>query len=385
MAKKKVDLGSNELIIVGTAHISKKSRDEVRETIEDFGPDIIGVELDKGRYENIVDKDAWKNKDIYKVIKEGKSHMFLASVMLSNFQKRLGEELGTTPGAEMIEAINLAGEEKEIALLDRDINITFNRAWKNMSLKEKLKILYSIMFSFLEDGEKVDEEMIEKIKEEDMLTSMLEELAEEIPNVKGTLIDERDAYIAGRIKETLNGKEGKRMVAVVGAGHMSGIVSNLERHVDIRELESVPKKRSYLKYAMWGIPLLFISLLVWGFYAHGSEVTLTMLKRWFLINGTLSAIGALFALCHPISALVAFVVAPFTSLNPTVAAGWFAGLSEAYVRRPKVKDFEDLSNIRSTFDLWRNKITRTLLVVAFANLGSTIGTLVAFPYLASLI
>jgi len=385
MSVKTSKVGSNEVIIVGTAHISKKSQDEVRETILEKKPDIIGVELDKGRYDNIIDKDAWKNKDIYKIIREGKSHMFLASVLLSNFQKRLGEELGTTPGAEMLEAIELAGESSELALLDRDINITFKRAWKNMSWKEKLKILYSILFSFLEEGEEINEEMIEKIKEEDMLTSMLEELSEEIPNVKGTLIDERDAYIAGKIKETLRGKEDKRMVAVVGAGHMKGIVSNLDKDVKIDDLESITKGRSYLKVIMWAVPLVFISLLVWGFYAHGSEVTVTMLKRWFLINGTLSAIGALLALGHPISAIVSFIVAPFTSLNPTIAAGWFAGLSEAYLRRPKVKDFEDLSDIKSTWDLWRNKITRTLLVVAFANLGSTIGTLIALPYLASLI
>ncbi|HPR41505.1 MAG TPA: TraB/GumN family protein [Candidatus Methanofastidiosa archaeon] len=385
MTVKTSRVGSNEVLIVGTAHISKKSREEVKDTILENRPDIIGVELDEGRYSNIMDKDSWKNKDIYKIIREGKSHMFLANVMLSNYQKRLGEELGTTPGAEMMEAIELAGESSELALLDRDINITFKRAWKNMSLREKLKILYSIMFSFLEEGEEINEEMIEKIKEEDMLNSMLEELSGEIPNIKSTLIDERDAYIAGKIKEVLKGKDNKKMVAVVGAGHMNGIVSGLERDIDTRSLETIPPGRSYLKIVMWAVPLLFVSLLVWGFFAHGSDVTLTMLKRWFLINGTLSAIGAICALGHPISAVVSFLVAPFTSLNPTVAAGWFAGLSEAYLRKPKVKDFEELSSISSIWDLWRNKITRTLLVVAFANLGSTIGTVIAFPYLASLI
>jgi len=385
MTVRKVKTGSNEIILVGTAHVSKKSQEEVRKTIEETEPDIIGVELDKARYQNITDKETWKNMDIYKIIREGKSHMFLASVLLSNFQKRMGEELGTTPGAEMVEAINLAGDDTEIALLDRDINITFNRAWKNMSLKEKLKILYSILFSFLEDGEEINDELIEKIKEEDMLTSMLEELSREIPNIKSTLIDERDAYIATKIKHVLEGKEDKKIVAVVGAGHMNGIIENLDRDVQIGRLEEIPKKRSYLKMIMWGVPILFLALLTWGFYTQGSDVTFTMIKRWFLINGVLSALGALCALSHPVSALVAFLAAPFTSLNPTLAAGWFAGLSEAYLRKPKVRDFECLSDIKSTTDLWKNKITRTLLVVAFANLGSTIGTLVAFPYLASLI
>ncbi len=258
MTVKTSRVGSNEVLIVGTAHISKKSREEVKDTILENRPDIIGVELDEGRYSNIMDKDSWKNKDIYKIIREGKSHMFLANVMLSNYQKRLGEELGTTPGAEMMEAIELAGESSELALLDRDINITFKRAWKNMSLREKLKILYSIMFSFLEEGEEINEEMIEKIKEEDMLNSMLEELSGEIPNIKSTLIDERDAYIAGKIKEVLKGKDNKKMVAVVGAGHMNGIVSGLERDIDTRSLETIPPGRSYLKIVMWAVPLLRI-------------------------------------------------------------------------------------------------------------------------------
>jgi len=384
MVLKRVTVGANELILVGTAHVSKKSKEEVKATLEQERPDIVGVELDKGRFDTVTNDKAWKEMDIYKIIRQGKSHMFIANILLSNFQRKLGDELGTRPGAEMIQAINDAGDAT-IELLDRDINITFKRAWMKMSLREKLKILYSILFSFLEENDGIDAEMIEKIQEEDMLSSMLKELSKEIPNIKGVLIDERDVYIAGKIKNALEGSEKKKMVAVVGAGHMQGIIANLDKQPDLQMLEAIPQKTNWMKVAAWIVPAIFIALIGWGFYSKGGEMTLQMLKTWFLINGTLSTIGVLCALGHPISAATAFLVAPFTSLNPTIAAGWFAGLSEAYVRKPKVKDFEALRMIDSTWDLWRNTITRTLLVVAFANIGSTIGTVVALPYLASLI
>ncbi|MHC1597985.1 MAG: TraB/GumN family protein [Candidatus Methanofastidiosia archaeon] len=384
MVLKRVTVGANELILVGTAHVSKKSKEEVKATLEQERPDIVGVELDKGRFDTVTNDKAWKEMDIYKIIRQGKSHMFIANILLSNFQRKLGDELGTRPGAEMIQAINDAGDAT-IELLDRDINITFKRAWMKMSLREKLKILYSILFSFLEENDGIDAEMIEKIQEEDMLSSMLKELSREIPNIKGVLIDERDVYIAGKIKNALEGSEKKKMVAVVGAGHMQGIIANLDKQPDLQMLEAIPQKTNWMKVAAWIVPAIFIALIGWGFYSKGGEMTLQMLKTWFLINGTLSTIGVLCALGHPISAATAFLVAPFTSLNPTIAAGWFAGLSEAYVRKPKVKDFEALRMIDSTWDLWRNTITRTLLVVAFANIGSTIGTVVALPYLASLI
>ncbi|MHC1605479.1 MAG: TraB/GumN family protein [Candidatus Methanofastidiosia archaeon] len=383
MVIKRLAIGENDLIIIGTAHVSKESRKEVKKTIEEEKPDIVGVELDKGRFETITQGEKWKEKDVYKIIHEGKSHMFLASLLLSNFQKKLGEELGSAPGAEMLEAIEAAGDS-QIILLDRDINTTFKRAWAKMSLKEKFKILYSAFFSFLED-EDIDEEMIKKLKQEDILTTMLEELSREMSTIKEVLIDERDAYIAKRIGNTLKKEKNKKMVAVVGAGHVGGIVSNLNKNIDLTKLDEIPKKISILKMVAWLVPVVFLSLIAWGFYSSGAQLTLEMIKKWFLINGTLSLAGVLLAFGHPISAAVAFLAAPFTSLNPTIAAGWFAGASEAYLRKPKVKDFENLNEIDSVWGLWKNKITRILLVVAFANVGSTVGTFIALPYLASLI
>jgi pheromone shutdown-related protein TraB len=384
MVQRRLAVGENEVIIIGTAHVSEKSRDEVRDTITEIGPDIVGVELDEARYETLSNEKDWKETDVYRIIRDGKSHLFIASLLLSNYQKRLGEEMGTTPGAEMVAAIEAAGEAK-IALIDRNISTTFNRAWKKMTLREKLKILYSMLFSFLDEDEQLTAEDLEKLKEDDMLTSMLLELAEEIPNVKEVFIDERDLYLAARIREELSEGEGKTMVAVVGAGHMNGIADALGRPIDKTELDTVPTGRNWIKAIGWCVPLVFVALVSWGFYANGTDVTVSMLRNWFLINGTLSTIGVLLAWGHPISAAVAFLAAPFTSLNPTIAAGWFAGLTEAYVRKPKVKDFEALHSIKGVTDLWKNKITRTLLVVAFANIGSTIGTVIALPYLVSML
>ncbi|RZN45183.1 TraB/GumN family protein [archaeon] len=384
MGVKRVEVDGNEVVLVGTAHVSKRSRELVRETLEEESPDIVGVELDKGRRETLINEPQWQETNVYDIIRSGRAPMFLASLLLTNFQKRMGEELGTKPGAEMLEAIEYAGDAP-VELLDRDINTTFKRAWQRMSLREKLKILYSVLFSFLEEGEAIDEGALEKLQEEDALNAMLEELAQEIPSVKEVLIDERDAYIAAKIQGALSGKTGATMVAVVGAGHINGIVSHLPAPVDAAPLERVERSRSWFKIVAWGVPVLLAALLVIGFYTNGADVTVKMLKAWFLINGTLSTVGVICALGHPLSALVAFLAAPFTSLNPTLAAGWFAGLTEAHVRKPKVRDFESLGTIAGVTDLWRNKITRTLLVVAFANIGSTIGTAVALPWIISLL
>ena len=384
MVQRRLEVSGNDVVLIGTAHVSPESAREVRDTILERSPDIVGIELDEARYETITNERQWQETDIYRVIREGRTHLFLASILLSNFQRRLGDEFGSRPGAEMLAAVDTAGEAR-IALLDRSINTTFKRAWNIMSLREKLKILSSVLFSFLGEDEEITAQDLEKLKEDDMLTAMLDELATEIPNVKGVFIDERDRYLAARIQEELSGQEGRCMVAVVGAGHLNGIVQALGDTIDKAALDTVPAGRPWMRIVGWGVPLAFLALVAWGFASNGAEVTISMLTMWFLINGTLSTIGVLCAWGHPVSAAVAFLVAPFTSLNPTIAAGWFAGLAEAYVRKPKVKDFEALKDIDGMRSMWKNKITRTLLVVAFANIGSTVGTVIALPYIASLL
>ncbi|MFH1788940.1 MAG: TraB family protein, partial [Candidatus Altiarchaeota archaeon] len=237
-------------------------------------------------------------------------------------------------------------------------------------------------------GEDIDEKLVEELKGEDMISKLLGELAEEAPSIKEVLVDERNRYIAYRILSL----DARKIVAVIGAGHLKGIEEILRKggtekkmNAELEELESVTEKKSRIKYVGYIIPVIFLALIGWGFASHGTDVTLQMLWRWFLINGSLSALGAALAGGHIVSIAVAFAAAPITSLNPTIAAGWFAGFAELKKRKPRVSDFKELFMLKSVWDWRRNRVTRILLVVALANLGSSLGTFIALPYLASLI
>lgn len=376
--QEKITVDGKEIILVGTVHVSPESVQEVRETIEREKPDTVGVELCERRYEILTEKKQWEEQEIFKIIREGKTYLFLANLLLSNFQKRIGEEFGSEPGAEMLEAVKIAEEYNiPISLLDRDISVTLRRAWKSMGVREKLKLLYALVAGFFVETE----EVIEELKDLDVITELMEELAEEIPGAKKALIDERDQYIASKILES----EGKT-VAVVGAGHVEGLKNMLQQPYVSREgLDEIPHGRSWFKYISYAVPVVFAAIVVYAFVSAGVEMTLHILWLWFIINGSLSALGALLAMGHPLSILAAFLAAPFTSLNPALAAGWFAGLMEAYVRKPKVADFEGLRDITGFRDFYRNQVTRILLVIAFSNIGSTIGTLWALPYLLKIL
>lgn len=376
--QEKINVGGKEIILVGTVHVSPESVQEVRETIEREKPDTVGVELCERRYEILTKKKQWEEQEIFKIIREGKTYLFLANLLLSNFQKRIGEEFGSEPGAEMLEAVKIAnGYDIPISLLDRDISVTLRRAWKSMGVKEKLKLIYALVAGFFVETE----EVLEELKDLDVITELMEELAEEIPGAKKALIDERDQYIASKILES----EGKT-VAVVGAGHVEGLKNMLQQpSVSRKGLDELPQGRSWFKYISYAVPVVFAAIVVYAFVSAGVEMTLHILWLWFIINGSLSALGALVAMGHPLSIVTAFLAAPFTSLNPALAAGWFAGLVEAYVRKPKVADFEKLRDITGFRDFYKNQVTRILLVIAFSNIGSTIGTLWALPYLLKIL
>ncbi|MBW6462485.1 MAG: TraB/GumN family protein [DPANN group archaeon] len=378
----KIIIDKKEIILVGTAHISKKSADLVKSTIEKEKPDTVCVELCQSRYDAMTKKKKWENTKITDLIKDKKAYLFLSNLLLSNFEKKMGENVKVQPGSEMIEAVKTAKKEKiKISLIDRDIQITLNRAWKMMGLIEKFKLMFILFEGMFFENEKIDEKKIEQLKKENMLSEMLKELGEYIPNIKKVLIDERDTYLAQKIKDT----KGKKIVVIVGAGHVPGIKRNLKNTTDLKTLEDIPENKSITRYIGWSIPLIFTALIIYGFMGHGTEVTLYMLYKWMIINGTLSALGAAIALANPITILIAFIAAPLTSLNPMLAAGWFAGLSEAKIKEPRVKDFESLSKIDGITGFWKNRVTRILLIVVFSNLGSTIGTFIALPYLASLL
>jgi len=356
--------------IIGTAHVSADSAREVDKTITELKPDSVCIELDEGRYQNITNKDKWEKTNILTVIKEKKAGMFLANLILSSYQKRLADQFGINPGEEMLTAIDKAEEvEAKLVLCDRNIQTTFLRIWRKMGLWDKMKLLFSLIYSMI-DNEEITEEQLEELKTEDMLQSALGELAKEFPSLKQYLVDERDIFLCEKIKRA----PGTVIVAVVGAAHVPGILAHWHQSNDITEINQVPPKKPYGRIIGWSIPVLII-LMVISTFSLDKLSALSQLTHWILYNGTFSAIGALLAGGNILSILVAFIAAPITSLNPLLAAGWFAGITEVFIRKPTVKDFDDLSSdLSSLKGIWRNKVTRTLLVVILANLGSVIGT-----------
>ena len=375
---------NDNIILVGTAHISKKSIGEVKEAIEKYKPDVIAVELCRKRYEALTQKDRWENTPITSLLKSNKAYLVLAQTFLSSIQRRLGKEYGVEPGSEMITAINEAKKQDiEVALVDRDITITLKRAWRKMGIREKFRLSWEFLKALTgyDEGEleKID---LEELMKEDVISALMKEFGEIAPSVSDVLIHERDEYIAKKILD--ESKKGK-VVAVVGIGHINGIKKYLEKKrldVDLEKLEEVPRKRfSVMKTIAYAIPVLVVALIAYLAVTGSWELATEAILAWILINGSLSALGALIARGHPFSIITAFVAAPITSLNPALAAGWFAGLVEAKMRTPMVKDFQGLSKIDSTRDFLNNRVIRLLMVVALANVGSMIGTFVALSYI----
>jgi len=378
----KVSLPGKEITLIGTAHISKDSVQLVKETIESEKPEVVGVELDFERFKQLQSHNRWRNTNISEIIKSGKIYLFLFNLMLANMQAKLGREFGIAPGAEFLEATKISKENNiPVALLDRNIKITMKRLISKMSFFEKLKLFYAIIGSFFGYGDKITQEKLDELKDKDVISEMVKELEGSMPNIKTVLVDERDLYLAQKIKSI----NARKIVAVVGAGHLTGIQKALEKDVDIRELEMIPKSRNYLGYLKYIVPIIFVAILGYGFLVKGIAVSLSILFYWIVINGMLAGLGVLIARGHVFSILTAFAAAPFTSLHPFLAAGWFAGLMEIKMRMPKVKDFEGLKQLNTLGDFYNNQITHILLVTALANLGSTIGTIVALPYLISLL
>ena len=374
--------GDRKIFLIGTAHISKNSVEEVLQVIQTEKPDTVGIELCESRYESLNSNDRWKNMDIFKVVKEKKTFLLLANLIISSFQKKLGDQIGVQPGAEMLEAANAAKEiGAEIVLMDRDVRVTLQRTWGGLSFFDKMKTLSHLILGLLVT-EEIKAEDIENMKEIDVVTEAMAQLGEQFPPIKRILIDERDQYMAEKIRRA----PGKVIIAVVGAGHVPGIKEELSKDHDLEQLEKVPPPGKLGKFFKWGIPSFIIALIVYGFFHVDTDVSMEMIFRWFWINGSLSALGTALAFGHPLTILTAFVAAPFTSLNPAVAAGWVAGLVEIFIRKPQVRDFESLgTDISHISGFWKNSITRVLLVVVFANLGSGIGTFVAGFAVASLL
>ena len=371
-----------EIILLGTAHVSKESARLVDHIIGSEKPDMVCVELCESRFQSIRQKDKWLDKDIIKVIKEKKSFLLLSNLLLASFQKRIAEKFDINPGEEMITAME-AGEAAgaKIHLADRNIRITLTKTWRVMGLWDKIKLLFQLVLS-LGKIDDISEEEIEKMKQEDVLETLLADVGKSLPVLKEILIDERDRYLTHKIRTA----PGKKIVAVVGAGHVPGIKKYWNQDIDVEALEQIPPKGKASAILKWVVPMAILVLIVLGFYHGGSNAGTDMITWWVMANGILAGLGAVIALAHPLTILSSILAAPLTSLNPMIAAGWVAGLVEAFSRKPRVRDFERLpEDILSIGGFWRNKITRILLVVVFTNLGSSLGTFVAIPLMVKVL
>lgn len=380
----RLELGERTIVLVGTAHVSRESVDEVDRIIREETPDRVCVEIDAQRYKAITEPNSWSSMNIYKIIRERKAFLLLGNLVLQAFQRRMGLDLGVKPGEEMRAAIRVSQElEIPFSFADREIQTTLRRAWAKSSLWGKNKLLAALLSSVF-SNEKLSEEEIEELKHKSELETMLEELADYLPAAKRVLIDERDQYLATKIFES----EGEKVVAVVGAGHVPGIIRWLEglqqgdRDHDLSEIDVVPPPGLLARSAKWVLPAVVIGLIGYGFVSSGWSGGLHALSRWILVNGTLSAVGAAAALAHPLTIAASFLAAPVTSMNPTIGVGIVTGLLEAIFRKPRVQDLEALpEDILSLKGFFTNRFTHILIVFFFSTIGSAIGTFVALPFL----
>ena len=381
---KTLHFNDREIILVGTAHISKESMEEVDKTVRDTLPDCVAVELDEQRYESIKSPEAWKNLDIVKVLKEKRGFIMLANLVLGSFQRRMGADVGVKPGDEMRSALTVSEELGiPVAMVDRPIQTTLRRAWAKNSLWGKLKLL-SALFAAAFEKEEISAEQIESLKSSNEMDSMMDELAGYLPTVKEVLIDERDRYLAAHIWNC----KGKKVLAVLGAGHLPGVekflngIASGEKNCDTADIEEVPAAGAGAKIAGWIFPALLIALIAAGFFTGGVKTSFDMLISWVLWNGSLAALGTLLALGHPLAIITGFVGAPLGTLNPFLAVGLFTGLVQAWVRKPKVEDMEHLIDDASSLKgLYKNRIGRILLVFFLSSLGGSIGNFIAVPAL----
>lgn len=373
---------NKEIILIGTAHISKNSVNEVKRTIEKERPDVVCVELCKQRYEILNDKERWKETDIINIIKENKTYLFVINLVLSNFQRRLGDDVGISPGSEMIEAINTSKNLNiPIELADRDINITLRRASSKIGIFEKYKVFSLILFSLF-FSEKLKQEEIERLKDVDVMSQTMKELSVAFPNVKVVLIDERDYYLTDKI---LNAK-GNKVVAVVGSGHLQGIKKNIENfntknkeeHENlIREITYASKGRNWTKIFAYSLLIILVSMFIYGFYFKGIDTFLAMSWTWFIYHAVFAAIGAILVFAHPLTIIATFIASPFTAIHPGIGIGMVSSLVEAKIRPPKVIDFENLQKIKKRKDLWKNQVVRIILIFFFTSIGGSIATFIS--------
>ncbi len=417
MAIKRIPFQGKEIILVGTAHISRASVELVEKTIAEEKPNIIAVELDESRLRQLIEGQQYEKMNMGELIQKGQAGLLLLNLFLANMQKRLGENVGVKPGEEMLIAVKAAQLSKTpILLADRDLKITFQRALASISLFEKLKLGGSIFAGFFEEQKPFDAAQIEKMKDQDLISHLLEELSKQYPKLKHTLVDERDAYLAHKIMLS----PGKKTVAVVGAGHLQGIEAHIRAHEQklqpikaekkktkkknssipnaeqeehhnamqpapilpsIAELEQLPKPKPWGKIIEWGIPLLFLGALVYFFLTKGAELSIEFVIAWIVAHGILAALGALLGGARLRTVGWISLTAWFAALHPLIASGWIAAAAELKAQSPSMKDFTGLSELKTIGDFRRNRVTQILLITVLTNIGSMLAGFIIIPYL----
>lgn len=376
---KTLTLNGRTITLIGTAHISAESITEVENTIKDLKPDCVAVELDDKRADSITNKEKYRQIDIVKILKRNEGFLLMANLILSSFQRRMGQNVGVKPGDEMLAGMNVAKEMGiPVVLADRQIQITLKRAWAKNSFWGKCKLL-SMLIASAFSKEEFSAEEIEDIKNKNEMDSMMGELAEYLPAVKTVLIDERNEYLATKIWQA----QGNSVVAVLGAGHLEGVEEHLKKLVaseavtNIEEYDVIPKKSSVGKIIGWLIPAAIVALIVAGFIYGGTKLGSQMILSWVLWNGCCAALLTLLAAGHPLTILVAFVSAPITSLCPFIGCGFVTAIVQAIVCKPKVGDMETLQDDVTLKGFYKNRILRVLLVFILSSLGSSVATFVS--------
>ncbi|RKX61464.1 MAG: TraB family protein [Thermodesulfobacteriota bacterium] len=368
-----IHLGTREIILIGTAHISKDSVDLVRRVIKSETPDCVCVELDAKRYETLSKKKRWESLDLKEIIRKKQLSTLLFNLMLASYQKKLGDQLGVLPGTELLVAVKTAEEKGiPIALCDRDVRVTLRRAWHATSFFKKNYLLASLLAGLFDRAE-ITEEKLNELKKTDVLSELMLELGQALPDLKRVLIDERDTFLSERIKNA----EGERIVAVVGAGHVEGIKKALteDRHARMEEINVIPPVSPIWKVLGWSIPaviLASIGVIAWN---KGCNVAGDNIIYWILANGIPSSIGAMLALAHPLTIVSAFAAAPVTSLTPVIGAGYVTAFVQVLVQPPVVREFETvLEDMSTLIGWWKNKLLKVFLAFLLPGLGSMIGS-----------
>ena len=371
-----------EIYLLGTAHVSQRSVEDVQALVEAVQPDTICVELDQMRLTALEDPTHWRNLDIFQVIREQKVLYLFSSLALSTFQRRIANELGIEPGAEMREGVKLAREEgRTLVLADRPVQATLKRTWANLGFFGKAKTL-SALLGGLFVRESITAEDIEKLKERDHINEAMQAFAKAMPAVKGPLIDERDRYLMSKIEEA----PGQRIVAIVGAAHVQGMLTYQGVRADYASLEEIPGPGMLWRVVKWLAPLAILAAFGWGYYKHQGQGLQEMLLAWVLPNAVFAALFTALAGAKPLTILVSLVGSPITSLNPTIGVGIFAGLCEAWQRKPKVADCEGIPEaMLSLKGVYANTVTRVMLVALAAGIGSSVGAWVGATWILTLL